>query len=71
MHTGSTDSGHYYSFIEDQEGNWFEFNDNSVTPFDFKNLPEEAFGCKDSFEEKTRNAYLIFYEKVPQQKQAE
>lgn len=23
VHTGSADSGHYYSFIEDSEKNWF------------------------------------------------
>jgi ubiquitin C-terminal hydrolase len=40
VHTGSADSGHYYSFIEDGERNWFEFNDSSVSAFDVKNLPE-------------------------------
>jgi hypothetical protein len=64
VHTGSADSGHYYSFIEDANKNWFEFNDSSVSPFDIKNLPEEAFGTKDSYEDKVKNAYLLFYERV-------
>lgn len=38
MHTGSADSGHYYSFIEDGDKSWFEFNDSHVSPFDYKNL---------------------------------
>lgn len=27
VHTGSADSGHYYSYIVDGDGDWFEFND--------------------------------------------
>jgi hypothetical protein len=47
---GTTDSGHYYSFIRDRSkgsgnmGEWYEFNDSSVTPFDPKDLPAETFG---------------------------
>jgi hypothetical protein len=49
IHTGSLHGGHYYSFIQerlegDQEGKWYEFNDTRVTPFDPKNIPDEAFG---------------------------
>jgi len=36
-----------------------------VIPFDFDKLPEEAFGCKPSkYDIKTKNAYLLIYERV-------
>ena len=41
MHMGSADSGHYYSFIRDDEqegGNWNEFNDECVTPQDKESM---------------------------------
>jgi len=31
IHTGSADSGHYYSFIEDKDKHWYEFNDSHVS----------------------------------------
>ena len=40
VHTGSADCGHYYSFIENKEGSWFEFNDEDVLPFDVDKLTE-------------------------------
>ena len=58
VHTGTANSGHYYSFIKergcfsssevsapiDSHGAWFEFNDSFVTEFDSKLLDNEAFG---------------------------
>lgn len=46
IHSGSADSGHYYSFIKEREskGRWLEFNDTHVREFDFKNLGAECFG---------------------------
>jgi ubiquitin carboxyl-terminal hydrolase 9/24 len=41
IHTGSADSGHYYSFIQKRGGRnegWFEFNDTVVKKFDPENL---------------------------------
>lgn len=64
MHTGSADSGHYYSLIQDSENRWFEFNDSRVSSFSAENLADEAYGTKDSMEEKVKNAYLLFYERV-------
>ena len=34
VHTGSADSGHYYSFIEGANAQWYEFNDERVSEFD-------------------------------------
>jgi ubiquitin C-terminal hydrolase len=63
VHSGSADSGHYYSFIENKDGNWFEFNDEKVSEFDVKSLAEEAFGGRDGEYNRIKNAYLLFYER--------
>lgn len=50
VHNGTSDSGHYYSFIKDREeskdenGGWYEFNDTQVDHFDAQQIPEETFG---------------------------
>jgi len=50
---GIADSGHYYSYIRERNGNsnseakWMEFNDNIVKPFDPKEIPNEAFGGEE------------------------
>jgi ubiquitin C-terminal hydrolase len=75
IHTGSADSGHYYSFINSHDNMWFEFNDKSVTPFKFDNLKQECFGGNNNYStdhysnfdwdtNKSKNAYLLFYEKI-------
>ena len=74
IHMGTAESGHYYSLIKDNADNWFEFNDNIVRPFDLRDLPQEAFGGEEKLnienmgnakevKERSRNAYLLFYER--------
>lgn len=80
VHSGTADSGHYYSFIKDREqqtdsGKWYEMNDHIVRDFDPADIPGECFGGEDIYQGfnmmqmksmKWRNAYLLFYErKVP------
>lgn len=76
---GTADQGHYYSFIKDREGEeWYEFNDNLVTPFDPSEIPAEAFGGEDDslvpsyvtdavqaahMKIKIKNAYVLIYER--------
>ena len=80
MHTGTADSGHYYSFIKDKdhpEGNkWYEFNDSIVRDFDPNDIPSECFGGEDTFtgynmvqmkSMKWRNAYLLLYSRKMQE----
>ena len=75
IHTGHSEGGHYYAYIRDGETNeWYEFNDIKVEKFDISKLKEEAFGGveikvdpKTNKKEKieiSKNAYLLFYEKV-------
>ncbi|KAH8063279.1 23S rRNA (adenine(1618)-N(6))-methyltransferase [Aureococcus anophagefferens] len=44
VHSGNCNSGHYYSFVREQGGDWFEFNDAHVAPFDARDLGAECFG---------------------------
>lgn len=51
VHSGTADSGHYYSFIQDRKTEkWYQFNDESVTPFDIKELDKECYGNESSNE---------------------
>ncbi|CAG8436597.1 9374_t:CDS:10 [Diversispora eburnea] len=53
VHTGTADSGHYYSFIRERkpflndghnERRWYQFNDSTVEIFDPKDIPKQCFG---------------------------
>ena len=74
IHFGFSDYGHYYDLIKSPDGRWYKFNDNSVSEFDEKDIPHEAFGEKENeedfikeFEEKENgqnNAYILIYKKI-------
>eukprot|EP01124_Arcella_intermedia_P033442 TRINITY_DN8023_c0_g3_i1.p1 TRINITY_DN8023_c0_g3~~TRINITY_DN8023_c0_g3_i1.p1 ORF type:complete len:1561 (-),score=330.00 TRINITY_DN8023_c0_g3_i1:24-4004(-) len=72
VHNGTTESGHYYSFIKDSQSNqWFQFNDTQITPFDANDIPDQCFGGVETQRvgrttrtvQKTYNAYLLIYER--------
>ena len=80
VHSGSADSGHYYSLIKERTPpyRWLQFNDRVVTEFDPEQIGPECFGgvhtvrVWDSFQRKhvqkeqplERNAYMLFYERI-------
>lgn len=75
VHSGTVGGGHYYSYIQDRSatgtGGWYEMNDKTVRPFDFKaHLEAETFGGKDAAHssewsiEKSRSGYILFYDRV-------
>lgn len=75
IHTGTVNSGHYYSFIQERlndpsKEKWYRFDDRSVTPFDPRNLDREAFGGSSgqSAYRNCANGYLLFYDRVPYSK---
>ena len=67
VHSGaSLQSGHYYSFIKDQETNkWYQFNDSRISEYDIdKDLEKECFGNINSWKnQQGKGAYLLFYTK--------
>lgn len=75
VHSGSANSGHYYSYIKERDTNrWVEFNDTHVNEFDFSQLAKKCFGRQKEQQQQfdsQANAYLLFYErasKKPSQK---
>ncbi|ETV99738.1 hypothetical protein H310_07792 [Aphanomyces invadans] len=73
VHMGSTESGHYYSLVQDRSnGAWIEFNDEHVSSFDLKHLEAECFGGADrstpdqfgsATHLNTKSAYILVYER--------
>jgi uncharacterized UBP type Zn finger protein len=54
VHQGNTpNSGHYYTYKKDSDGNWVEYNDRSVS------IPNQRQAARDIKE----NGYLFLYEK--------
>lgn len=80
IHSGTADTGHYYSFIKDRshpDGGWLRFDDSIVTKFDPAELNTECFGGlvevkevnKYGYEsrvqkERVKNAYMLIYDRV-------
>ncbi|CAM9097752.1 unnamed protein product, partial [Ectocarpus fasciculatus] len=44
VHTGTTDSGHYFSYIRETDSRWIEFNDSEVSVFSESLIAPECFG---------------------------
>ena len=67
VHSGSNlQSGHYYSFIKDQENDkWYKFNDSEISEYNInKDLEKECFGNIDNkINQFGKGAYLLFYTK--------
>jgi len=55
IHSGSAGGGHYYSYVK-VDGNWYEFNDSTVSKISEKEI-EKAFGSSQS----NSNGYLLIY----------
>jgi hypothetical protein len=66
VHTGSADSGHYYSYVRHER--WYELNDRTATVVDLSTeelLAEAAFGgTSASGAVKQHSAYLLIYSRA-------
>lgn len=55
VHSGTADSGHYYSFIKEQErfesdpDRWYEFNDIWVSDFESKDIAKQCYGGEETY----------------------
>lgn len=54
-HVGGSNSGHYYSYCKYKDGNWYKFDDSSVSRINKKDIV-------------SKNAYCLFYKKKNSQK---
>lgn len=77
VHSGTAESGHYYSFIRERPStsdceNWVEFNDESVSPWDPNRMEAACFGGPDrslqpdnnnNYFDKSYSAYMLFYQR--------
>lgn len=73
VHSGSAESGHYYSFIKDRKTeNWLKFDDRNVDYFNIDHLKEETFGgdsnngwsSSGQYYQFTKSAYMLIYERI-------
>jgi len=80
VHSGTAESGHYYSYIRERPVNpsqvetWVEYNDADVSRFDPSKIPDQCFGGfndplqNSSFPHlrfhKAWNAYMLFYQRI-------
>lgn len=78
VHSGSADSGHYYSFVKERHSErWLCFNDTSVEEWDPRELPRQCFGGYEPLSAvggasnkeaskllpRSYSAYMLFYER--------
>jgi hypothetical protein len=69
VHTGTCNSGHYYSFVKERVGErWLQFNDEVVDVWDADAMLKEAcFGGADGGDillSKPYSAYMLVYERT-------
>ena len=72
VHTGTSNFGHYFSYIKAREGAclWHTFNDTTVSAFDEAQIGEMCYGGERTLNsghtsEKVQNGFLLFYRRAP------
>ncbi|RFU76361.1 hypothetical protein TARUN_5887 [Trichoderma arundinaceum] len=77
VHSGTAESGHYYSYIRERASTaerprWVEFNDDTVTPWDPRQMENHTFGgpsqqttfsVNTTGYDKSYSAYMLFYQR--------
>ena len=76
VHTGTSDFGHYFSYVRAREAGraWHTFNDTAVSLFDETQIEETCYGgdrplppgvAAGRAAEKVQNGFLLFYRRAP------
>merc|ERR1712008_177133 len=73
IHSGSASGGHYYAYIKDfATGEWFCFNDQSVTKITYDDIRKTYGGGNSrsyySSWTSSANAYVLMYRQVNKEK---
>ena len=70
VHSGTAFAGHYYSFAKERAtGNWYHFDDDSVTAWDVADIDQECFGGQfqptreSKMYMRSQSAYMIIYDR--------
>ncbi|KAI9796613.1 MAG: hypothetical protein M1833_006053 [Piccolia ochrophora] len=87
IHSGTAESGHYYSFIRERpitsltQSGWVQFNDAEVQSWDPNNLKNHCFGGIETWTQnghpqpitvpKAYSAYMLFYQRSSSLKTAQ
>ncbi|KDO26781.1 hypothetical protein SPRG_20584 [Saprolegnia parasitica CBS 223.65] len=62
VHSGTAQSGHYYSYVQTGRGRWIECNDAIVRPWHIEShLQADCFGAATS----QKSAYMLLYTHAP------
>ena len=80
VHTGTCNSGHYYSFVKDRtpDGGWWSCNDTNVEVLNVDSIKESCYGGGEmvntydvhtrkqqtNYVSKPYSAYMLFYDRV-------
>eukprot|EP01035_Chromulina_nebulosa_P018175 gene18175-23833_t len=70
VHTGTADSGHYFSYIKDDSSRWYEFNDSIVKDFSESSIESECFGGKHTSHEYNKATDSFYKNDIPNPKSA-
>ena len=68
-HIGNAEQGHYISYIKNNDGKWFQYNDSMINTFNPNNIESQCFGGSFTYDdeydwekrENSKSAYILMY----------
>jgi len=63
VHVGEYGSGHYYAYVRPdiRKDEWFRFNDDEVTPVEYKDVIQDAFGGGGGGDGEGKNVFAKWF----------